>query len=383
MSTTTTDRRQAAGPRRAGPGALHRRRLRRARRGVQRGQPALGGEHAHHQRRHARPAGSPSSRRSAAARARPPASSRAATSASTRSRRWCARPRRPPAPAGPPRTRAARHAEQVPAGARAGTTSRPRRRSASSASSRSTLGEVVPRRPGRRPRRCSASPSTSCTRRTSAPRPGYGSGTPSPPAGSRSPARRADWSRSTWVGHEHPRLQRRRHGGRRRRAGPPARLGASAGSTCTAGRYETLLPPSAVADLMIYLYWTLGRPRRRRRPHGVQPARAAAPASASGWPTQARCGCGATRRPRACSATRSCSPTSSGSSQSVFDNGLPIGATDWIARRRAQGADPDPALGRADRAAGDARRRQPAVRARPTRPAASTRWSPTPRAVCC
>ncbi|HEX2313716.1 MAG TPA: TldD/PmbA family protein, partial [Thermomonospora sp.] len=25
-----------------------------------------------------------------------------------------------------------------------------------------------------------------------------------------------------------------------------------------AGRYETLLPPSAVADLMIYLYWTAG-----------------------------------------------------------------------------------------------------------------------------
>ena len=50
-----------------------------------------------------------------------------------------------------------------------------------------------------------------------------------------------------------------------------------------AGRYETILPPTAVADLMVYLYWSAGA-RRRRRGGRSSAGRAAAPASASGCP---------------------------------------------------------------------------------------------------
>ena len=47
-------------------------------------------------------------------------------------------------------------------------------------------------------------------------------------------------------------------------AGPTARI------ELEPGRYDTILPPGAVADLMIYAYWS-GRPRRRRRPDRLQP----------------------------------------------------------------------------------------------------------------
>ena len=40
-----------------------------------------------------------------------------------------------------------------------------------------------------------------------------------------------------------------------------------------AGRYETLMPPSTVADMMIYLAWIDGRPRRAGGPHCVLGAR--------------------------------------------------------------------------------------------------------------
>ena len=43
-----------------------------------------------------------------------------------------------------------------------------------------------------------------------------------------------------------------------RDARDPARLGRRARSTCPAGRYDTILPPTAVADLMIYAYWSAG-----------------------------------------------------------------------------------------------------------------------------
>lgn len=50
-----------------------------------------------------------------------------------------------------------------------------------------------------------------------------------------------------------------------------------------AGRYETILPPSAAADLMIYLAWTMeGRGRRKAIPPCPGPA---APGSASGSPS--------------------------------------------------------------------------------------------------
>jgi len=95
-----------------------------------------------------------------------------------------------------------------------------------------------------------------------------------------------------------------------------------------AGRYETLLPPTAVSDLMIYLYWSAG-----------------AKDAADGRTVFSKVG-GGTRvgeqlstRPITLSsdplaAGLSCSPFviahASGPDSSVFDNGLPLRATAWI-----------------------------------------------------
>ncbi|MBB2913796.1 putative Zn-dependent protease [Streptosporangium becharense] len=99
-----------------------------------------------------------------------------------------------------------------------------------------------------------------------------------------------------------------------------------------AGRYETLLPPSAAADLMIYLYWTAGardamdgrtvfsKPgggTRVGEPLSASPVRLYSDPAAPGI---------------------ECSPfvvaRSSGRTESVFDNGLPLASTDWIADGR-------------------------------------------------
>jgi predicted Zn-dependent protease len=95
-----------------------------------------------------------------------------------------------------------------------------------------------------------------------------------------------------------------------------------------AGRYETLVPPAAVADLMIYLYWSAG-----------------ARDAADGRTVFSRPG-GGTRVGDMLSDTpvrlysdpaapgMECAPFviayTSGREESVFDNGLPLSATDWI-----------------------------------------------------
>jgi len=95
-----------------------------------------------------------------------------------------------------------------------------------------------------------------------------------------------------------------------------------------AGRYETLLPPAAVSDLMIYLYWSAG-----------------AKDAADGRTVFSKAG-GGTRvgerlatQPVTLSSDPmapglSCAPFviahASGSDSSVFDNGLPLTATSWI-----------------------------------------------------
>ncbi len=112
------------------------------------------------------------------------------------------------------------------------------------------------------------------------------------------------------------------------------RLGWSANRVdLPAGRYETLLPPSAVADLMIYLYWTASA-RDAEEGRNVFSA-----------------GDGATRIGQQLSAlplTLSSDPNhpglqclpfvvahaSSGSMTSVFDNGMPLEETTWIAEGR-------------------------------------------------
>ncbi|NYI03327.1 metallopeptidase TldD-related protein [Allostreptomyces psammosilenae] len=95
-----------------------------------------------------------------------------------------------------------------------------------------------------------------------------------------------------------------------------------------AGRYETILPPSAVADLMVYLMWSAG-----------------ARDAAEGRSVFSRPGGGTrvgerltdvplTLRSDPLAAGLECAPFvitgSSGDDESVFDNGLPVGATEWI-----------------------------------------------------
>ncbi len=95
-----------------------------------------------------------------------------------------------------------------------------------------------------------------------------------------------------------------------------------------AGRYDTILPPSAVADLMIDAYWYAGARTAwegqsvySRRPTGTRIGeRITAP------------GVGLYSDPAY--DALACAPfnvaTSSGNESSVFDNGLPLGRTDWI-----------------------------------------------------
>ncbi|MFK0194463.1 metallopeptidase TldD-related protein [Kitasatospora sp. NPDC090308] len=99
-----------------------------------------------------------------------------------------------------------------------------------------------------------------------------------------------------------------------------------------AGRYETLLPPSAVADLMVYLSWSSG-----------------ARDAAEGRSVFSRAG-GGTRigeRLSPLPLTLRSDPAepglqaapfvlahSSGENDSVFDNGFPLAATDWLREGR-------------------------------------------------
>jgi predicted Zn-dependent protease len=95
-----------------------------------------------------------------------------------------------------------------------------------------------------------------------------------------------------------------------------------------AGRYETIMPPSTVADMMIYLAWTMsGR--------GAQEGRTAFSAPGGGT----RVGERLTDLPLTLYSDPSapglaCSPfvatSASSETVSVFDNGMDIGRVDWI-----------------------------------------------------
>jgi len=95
-----------------------------------------------------------------------------------------------------------------------------------------------------------------------------------------------------------------------------------------AGRYETILPPSAVADLMIYLYWTAnardadeGRTVFSRKGGGSRIGEKLAELPL-------------TLRSDPAAPGLTCAPflttTVSHSAQSFFDNGVAVPATDWI-----------------------------------------------------
>jgi len=95
-----------------------------------------------------------------------------------------------------------------------------------------------------------------------------------------------------------------------------------------AGRYETILPPSAVADMMIYLAWSM-------RGRGAQEGRTALSAPEGGT----RVGEKLTDLPLTLysdptASGLACTPfvatSSSSETLSIFDNGLNIGRVDWI-----------------------------------------------------
>ena len=99
--------------------------------------------------------------------------------------------------------------------------------------------------------------------------------------------------------------------------------------TLPAGRYETLLPPSAVADLMTYAYWTSagrdaaeGRTVFSRAGGGTRVGEHLGPA-----------GLRLTSDPHdpALATTPFVATTASSAMQSVFDNGLDVPRTDWLA----------------------------------------------------
>jgi len=95
-----------------------------------------------------------------------------------------------------------------------------------------------------------------------------------------------------------------------------------------AGRYETIMPPSTVSDMMIYLYWTMdGR--------GAQEGRTALSAPGGGTRVGEKLtDLGLTLYSDPVAPGLECDPFlavgSSSETTSVFDNGLDVGRVDWI-----------------------------------------------------
>ena len=95
-----------------------------------------------------------------------------------------------------------------------------------------------------------------------------------------------------------------------------------------AGRYDTVLPPTAVSDLMIYLYWTAsareahdGQTVFSKRGGGTRIGErlSARPVQVFSDPEYAGLG-----------AAPFVTAASSNNIESVFDNGLPLSRTDWV-----------------------------------------------------
>lgn len=94
-----------------------------------------------------------------------------------------------------------------------------------------------------------------------------------------------------------------------------------------AGKYETLMPPSTVADMMIYLGWTMdGR--------GAQEGRTALSAPGGTRVGEKLTDLGLTLYSDPTAPGLDCTPfvatTSSSERMSVFDNGMDIGRVDWV-----------------------------------------------------
>ncbi|MGU3499621.1 metallopeptidase TldD-related protein [Mycobacterium sp. C31M] len=94
-----------------------------------------------------------------------------------------------------------------------------------------------------------------------------------------------------------------------------------------AGRYETLMPPSTVADMLIYLGWSMdGR--------GAQEGRSALSAPGGTRVGEKLTDLGLTMYSDPFAPGQECQPfvsvTSSSEQVSVFDNGMDIGRVDWL-----------------------------------------------------
>ncbi|HEV8223041.1 MAG TPA: metallopeptidase TldD-related protein [Streptosporangiaceae bacterium] len=144
-------------------------------------------------------------------------------------------------------------------------------------------------------------------------------------------ARTADMSQSAWDG-----ASTRDFSGidvAEMEAGLATRLGwAKRRVSRPPGRYETLLPPSAVADLFVYLYWSAGAKDAMdgrtvfSKPGGgtrLGDQLTSLPLTLSSDPGRCR---------------QQCAPFviahASSRQSSVFDNGLPLGRTGWISDGR-------------------------------------------------
>ncbi len=95
-----------------------------------------------------------------------------------------------------------------------------------------------------------------------------------------------------------------------------------------AGRYDTVLPPTAVSDLMIYAYWTAGAREAHdgqsvfsRRGGGTRIGDTLSSRPVQVYSDPAYPGIGAAPFVTA---------SRSNNLESVFDNGLPLGRTDWV-----------------------------------------------------
>jgi len=95
-----------------------------------------------------------------------------------------------------------------------------------------------------------------------------------------------------------------------------------------AGRYDTLLPPSAVADLLVHAYVSSagrdaaeGRNVYSRAGGGTRVGEALAPAGTRMWSDPAEPGF---------ETSPFVTAAASSAESSVFDNGLPLAATDWL-----------------------------------------------------
>ncbi len=144
-------------------------------------------------------------------------------------------------------------------------------------------------------------------------------------------ARTADGGNATWVGRERPDLAEVSlfdlHAELRRRLAFGARS-----ISLPAGRYQVVLPPDAVADLVVPLHDALGL-RDAAEGHSVF--------SAPGGGTRVGerlAHLPVTLRSDPAEPGLECTPfavaTASGADVSVFDNGLPLGPTTWIDRGR-------------------------------------------------